>query len=102
MFETLRQIVYGTPSDSAVRIQTVRDEVVDKVEEESWDWAEVEERAGNARDQLDAGNLPNKGDKIETYLHDISKNYRSRGYPIEDIRIAMDGVEGKAFAEQTT
>lgn len=102
LMDSVRRIVYGVPSNRARRIQTIRDEVVETVEQESWDWENVENVAGPTRDKLKTGKLPEKGSDIQTYFHQVSKKYYSRGYPLDDIGSAFDAVEGRAVAKQNS
>lgn len=99
LVERLRKIVYGVPSDSAKRAQTIRDEIVEKVEEEAWDWAVVEERAQSSYNQLKSGELPDEGDDIQTAISRICRDYHSKGYNIEDIKKGVDGVQARASAK---
>lgn len=83
------------------RVQSVRAEIVRTAEQQAWDWASVERGAKAAHAHLKDGRLPEEGDEIQTYLSNVCDRYHSRGYPLEDLRDAIDGVQAKPSAQQS-
>lgn len=96
----LRLLLSGHPLERMERVQRVRDEILETVTAEAWAWDRVEARARAARATLKEGELPEAGDEIETYLAETCASYRRCGYPVADLREAVDGVTAKAAARR--
>lgn len=100
LINTIRRVIYGEPLDSADRKMTVRKDIVETVEENSWEWNKVENSANAAYQRLQDGELPEGGDEVQDLIRDVCVKYRSRGYTLEELKWGIDGVKATASAKQ--
>lgn len=97
----IRRFLNGVPNERTKRIQVVRSEIMEQIEAEGWDWQQVEQSAKVAHTDLKNGRLPRTEKEVQDSIHTICKKYQSKGYPVEDLRDAVDAVQAKASAQQS-
>ena len=100
LVNSLRRLLHGIPSERSRRIQEIRDEIIQQIEANGWDWQEVEESAKIAHADLKNGRLPRTENEVQDTIYMICKKYESNGCSLEDIRDAVDAVQAKASAQQ--
>lgn len=97
----LRLLLGNHPLERMDRVQHVRDELLETLRAEGYSWHEIQDGAQTAHNQLKHDQLPDRtSNPIEQTIAEHCHHYHTTGYPLPDLRDAVDGVQTKATANQ--